>query len=78
MSFATVPELLEEILALVREDAIALGCEAEIDGLREIPRRGTSAHCQLRVYDEALAQGASEQEALRKVVEWLVLETARS
>ena len=71
-------ELLEEILALVREDAIALGCEAEIDGLREIPRRGTSAHCQLRVYDEALAQGASEQEALRKVVEWLVLETARS
>ncbi len=71
-------ELLEEIIALVREDASALGCEAEIEGLREILRRGTSAHRQLRVYEAALAQGADESQALRQVVDWLVAETARA
>ena len=70
-------ELLEELIALVREDAEALECVAEIDGLREIVARGTSAHRQRRVYDEALATGADETEALRAVVDWLVGETAR-
>ena len=71
-------ELLEEIIALVREDAGALGCEAEIEGLREILQRGTSAHRQLRVYEAALAQGADDAQALRRVVDWLVAETARA
>jgi carboxylate-amine ligase len=70
-------ELLEELIALVREDAEALGCTAEIEGLREILARGTSAHRQLRVHSESLAAGASEDEALRAVVDWLVAETAR-
>ncbi len=71
-------ELLEELIALVREDAEALGCVAEIEHLREILVRGTSAHRQRQVYDHAIAGGASDGDALRAVVDWLVAETARS
>jgi carboxylate-amine ligase len=68
--------LLQEIVELVREDAVALDCVAEIEALREIPVRGTSAHRQLRTYEEALRAGASEHEAMIAVVDWLVQETA--
>jgi len=71
-------ELLEELIVLVREDAEALGCVAEIEHLREILVRGTSAHRQRQVYDHAIAGGASDGDALRAVVDWLVAETARS
>ena len=70
-------EMLEELIELVREDAEALGCTAEIEGLREIVRRGTSAHRQLEVYTAARAAGTDESAALRAVVDWLVDETAR-
>jgi len=50
---------------------------AEIEGLRDIVRRGTSAHRQLEVYTAARAAGADESTALRAVVDWLVDETAR-
>jgi len=70
-------ELLAELLALVAEDAQALGCQAEIARLPEIMRRGTSAHRQLQVHDQALREGATQEEALRAVVHWLVTETAR-
>lgn len=68
-------ELLDEILDLVREDAERLGCVAEIEGAREILRRGTSAHCQLDHYAQAKEAGASDEEALRAVVDWLIGET---
>jgi carboxylate-amine ligase len=71
-------ELLEELIALVREDAEVLGCVAEVERLREILARGTSAHRQRQVYDRAREAGASEAEALRAVVDWLVTETART
>ncbi len=69
-------ELLEEMLELVREDAEAMGCKQEVEHTREIMRRGTSAHRQVKVYDEARKRGASEREALNAVVDWLVRETA--
>ena len=60
-------ELLEELIELVREDAQALGCVAEIEGLREILARGTSAHRQLAdVRDCALQTGANDDEALAR------------
>jgi carboxylate-amine ligase len=70
-------ELLEELIELVRDDAEALDCRAEIEGLRRIIGRGTSAHRQLAVYEQARREGASESAALRAVVDWLVAETAR-
>ena len=68
-------ELLDEILDLVREDSERLDCVAEIAGAREILRRGTSAHCQLDHYTQAKEAGASDEEALRAVVDWLIGET---
>ena len=70
-------DLVEELIDLVREDAQALGCVAEVEGLREILVRGTSAHRQLRVFEEELQAGATEPEALIAVVDWLIAETAR-
>jgi carboxylate-amine ligase len=70
-------ELLEEMVALVAEDAAVLGCSAEIARLPDILARGTSAHRQLQVYENAVAGGATQEDALRAVVNWLVMETAR-
>jgi len=72
--FAT---LLEELIELVRDDAAALGCLAEVEHARVILARGTSAHRQLAAYQAALAAGASEHEAFVAVVDWLVAETVR-
>ena len=40
------PVLLEELLRVIAQDAEALDCEAEVAGVNEILRRGTSAHRQ--------------------------------
>jgi carboxylate-amine ligase len=70
------PQLVEELLALVREDAEALGCVREVEHARTILKRGTSAHRQLAAYEEARSHGASTREALEAVVDFLVRETA--
>jgi carboxylate-amine ligase len=71
------PELMEELLELVAEDAEALKCESEIDRARAIIAEGTSAHRQVKVYDEMLAGGGNEEEALKAVVDLLVEETTK-
>jgi carboxylate-amine ligase len=68
--------LLEELIELVRVDAEVLGCVREVEHARKIVERGTSAHRQVAVYDKARSRGASEREALRAVVDWLIKETA--
>ena len=70
------PTLLDELLDLVREDAEALSCSREVAHARKILMRGTSAHRQLAVYDDARQRGASDREALKAVVSFLVNETA--
>ncbi|MGI9308224.1 MAG: carboxylate-amine ligase [Gammaproteobacteria bacterium] len=70
------PELLEEIRELIAEDAAALNCEKEIAHTQTILERGTSAHRQVHVYEEALSVGATRDEALQQVVRHLVSETA--
>lgn len=74
---AIVPyqELLDEILDLIREDAEHFDCVAEVEHARKIIARGTSAHWQQRCYREALYAGASNDEALKQVVDMLVRET---
>ena len=72
VSFA---ELLEELLTVVRDDAVALDCLAEIEHARVILKRGSSAHQQQDVYHTARQQGATDGEALSAVVGWLVKTT---
>ena len=69
------PELIDEIIELVREDAEHFGCVGEVEHARTIVERGTSAHRQVATWRAALAEGASEREALRRVVDWLMKET---
>jgi len=70
-------QMAEELLSLVREDAEALGCVREVEYIRTILQRGTSAHRQIKTYDDAREAGASEREALLAVVDFLTRETAR-
>ena len=74
---ALVPyaELVEELIDLVHEDAVELGCLAEVEHARDIVARGTSADRQLRAYREALDGGADEETALQRVVDLLIDES---
>lgn len=67
--------LVEELIEIVRPEALRLGCLDEVLQLRHILDRGTSADRQLAVYAKALADGASEREAPMAVVDWLIEET---
>ncbi|MCH6572993.1 MAG: carboxylate-amine ligase [Proteobacteria bacterium] len=72
-----VPELMAELTELIRDDAEAIGCLDEIVRCREIFARGTSAHHQLRVYQDAIDKGAEQHDALCQVVDYLIEETAK-
>ncbi|MDZ7685063.1 MAG: carboxylate-amine ligase [Gammaproteobacteria bacterium] len=70
--------LVDELMQFVAEDAEALDCVREIERLPDILAQGTSAHQQLQVYGQALADGDSADVALKKVVDWLITETIRA
>lgn len=72
-----VPELMDELTELIRDDAEAIGCLDEVVRCREIFARGTSAHHQLRVYQDAIDKGAEQHDALCQVVDYLIEETAK-
>lgn len=71
------PQLMEELLELIHQDAEALGCVKEVEHVHDILAHGTSAHRQIKAHQEALAAGASTAEALSIVVDHLIMETAR-
>ena len=68
-------EALDTLLALVADDAAALGSTRCGDDVRAILERGTSAECQLAVYRARREAGAARVDALRAVVDWLVATT---
>ena len=69
------PDLIDEIIEFVREDAEHFGCVDEVEHARTIVARGTSAHWQLDTFHKAVAEGADDHEALKRVVDMLVAET---
>jgi len=68
-------DLVEELIALVEEDAVALNCLPEVLHIREIVARGTSADRQLATFHQAQNAGKSEQDAFNDVVDQLARET---
>ncbi|MCB1486732.1 MAG: carboxylate-amine ligase [Bauldia sp.] len=70
-----VVELIAEMVELVREDAEYFGCVAEVERALVIAAEGTSADRQMRLYDRAIATGATAEEALKGVVDHLIEET---
>jgi glutamate---cysteine ligase / carboxylate-amine ligase len=67
--------VLEEMLSLISPDVEAMGCRAEVEHVRTIVRRGTSAHSQLGIYRTARNRCGTREEALSKVVDWLASAT---
>lgn len=68
-------DLVEEFIDILAEDAIELEVVDEIRHAREIVANGTSAHRQLATYEQALADGASNHEALQAVVDELIVDS---
>ncbi|MFD0980629.1 carboxylate-amine ligase [Tropicimonas aquimaris] len=75
LAFADLTDELVEILRPFAED---LGCIKEVEHAKTIARRGTSSDEQLRIFQAALAGGASEHDAQVAVVDWLIEESART
>jgi carboxylate-amine ligase len=69
------PELLEELLELISEDAEYFGCVAEVAHARHIVQNGTSADRQLARFEAVKALGGSEQAALVAVVDGIIDDT---
>ncbi len=68
-------DLLEEMIELTWDDAERFGCVEQIRHARDILARGTSAHRQLAVYAKSIEAGATPDEALKAVVDFLIAET---
>jgi carboxylate-amine ligase len=68
-------DLVEELVTMLRADAEALGCVAEVEHARRIVENGTSADRQVACFASLLKAGATREEALRGVVDHLISET---
>ncbi len=68
-------DLAEELIELVGDAAASLGSLDSVIRIRQITAEGTSSDRQLRAYNAALEDGASKPEALRAVVDHLIVET---
>jgi carboxylate-amine ligase len=68
------PQLMDELFALLEEDAGILGCQAELDRIRTLAREGTSSMRQRAVLAGAREAGASHEAQMRAVVAHLVEE----
>ena len=64
----TVAEMLEVAISEVKGDAQALGCLDEVLHCRRIVADGTSADCQIGIYDQF---ADNPEHALRQVADWL-------
>ena len=66
------PQAVDEMIALVAEDAEALDCVAEVEAARDVLADGTSADRQRIVYRDAIDAGVSHYAAMQSVVAALV------
>ena len=70
-----IDEYAEALIDTLAGDAAALGCDRELRRVRDIIRDGTSADRQLDLFRLRRVEGATEQGALRAVVDLVVAET---
>ena len=68
-------ELVNRLIDLVEQDALALDCVSEVNHARTIVEQGTSADRQLSHYNELTRSGATAQMALLGVLDRLIEET---
>ena len=70
-----IDEYAEGLIGELREEAAALGCEAELESIRNIIREGAAADRQLDLYRLRKLEGDDEAAALRAVVDLGLAET---
>lgn len=70
-----MPQLMDELIDILREQAVELGSLPHVERARMIVEEGTSADRQRATYERAVADGAETTEALRGVVDHLISET---
>lgn len=70
-----VRDHLDQAIALVAEDAEALGCRAWVEKTRDVLARGTGADAQLAAFRDAVDNGSGTEDALRAVIKMLGRET---
>ena len=70
-------DLIGELLDLIDEDALALGCQPEVRRVADILKNGTSAHRQLTTYTASVEAGKTQRQALEDVVDMLIEDTVR-
>ena len=75
---APMRELVDELVALVAEDAERLGTTVELNHLKTIVSRGTSADRQRKVYRTTIEVGKSKRQAFEAVVDHLIAETIKN
>jgi carboxylate-amine ligase len=68
--------LARELLEIVDDVVDDLGSRQDVEYVKTIIDRGTSADRQLKIYRAALQDGKSEREALCDVVDYLIEETS--
>ena len=68
-------KLMMELLDLVAEDAESLGCVKEVQHVKTVVKRGTSAERQVKTFEAERAKGKSDEDALKAVVDELLKET---
>lgn len=76
-ALAPMADLVDELIAMLAEDAARFDVLAEVERARTIVAEGTSAHRQLATYRRALESGADGEEALSAVVDELIEDTMR-
>jgi glutamate---cysteine ligase / carboxylate-amine ligase len=70
-------ELLSQLFDIIGPEADRLGCKPSLTRIESIMANGSSAHAQLRIYNERRVAGDSRNKALHHVVDWLIDTTAR-
>ncbi len=73
----SVGDMLDRTIAQFDEDAHALGCRDEVEQCRIIPRSGTSADAQLKVFAQANGGRGDPHAALSAVTDWIAQATLR-
>ncbi len=68
-------DLAEELIDIVRVDAIEIGALEHLERVRTIVTEGTSSDRQRVVFESALADGRDVDDALKAVVDHLIAET---
>lgn len=63
--------VVRELISACAEEIERLDCAAALEPIERILNEGTSAHQQLKIYNDSRAAGDENPEALLKVIDWL-------